>query len=99
MQTRQLSYMPRSCPVCFKSGPRCLCGASPLPLTVEQYRKHCDDLDGYCAYCGAVTAWGDVEQDTEERECPQCDALALYGVEQALLYEFIEIVETVRRHT
>jgi hypothetical protein len=64
-----------------------------MKLTESEYRRHCNDYDGYCTECDAVTQWGDTEPDTRFRACPECEAPALFGVEEAAMRELIEIME------
>lgn len=82
---------PRSCPVCFESGPRCKC--APLQLTLEQVQDHSRDYDGFCTFCNAVTRWGDTEPDAENYECPECEAQSCFGIEQAVIMGLIEITD------
>ncbi len=43
-----------------------------------------DDNTGICIACGAET-YG-VEPDAEKYKCEACDALAVFGAEQLLIY-------------
>lgn len=61
-----------------------------LVLTDAEYRKHCSDMDGVCARCWEIQ-FGDVEQDTEERECAHCKEPTVMGFEQALITGYLDI--------
>ena len=64
-----------------------------MKLTESEFRSHCNDYDGFCTTCDAVTQWGDTEPDTRARKCEECGENTVFGVEEAAMRELIEIVE------
>lgn len=65
-----------------------------MKLTKEQYLDHHEEFNGYCKECDDVTRFGETEPDAEEYECPACEENSCYGVEQALVRGYIEIVDS-----
>ncbi len=64
-----------------------------MKMTEDQYREHTNDYDGYCRICKEVTAFGGTEPDARKYPCETCNTKAVYGVEEALMRGWIEIVE------
>lgn len=59
-------------------------------MTTSNYEEASADNAGFCTHCDAITA-EDVEPDAEGYECPECGKATVMGVENALVYEHIEI--------
>jgi hypothetical protein len=49
-----------------------------------------ENYEGFCVECREITNSG-VEPDARRYECESCGAHAVYGIEEALLMDFIEI--------
>lgn len=62
-------------------------------MTLDDYRDHCNDFDGYCTTCKEITRYGETEPDAEGYECPDCGEDTCYGIELALLLGHLEIDE------
>ena len=62
----------------------------PLRLTQAQYRELDSDMIGICRACGAER--DTCEPDAEGYPCPTCGSAEVYGVEQLLIREEVEII-------
>lgn len=62
------------------------------PITEAEYWEHRNNYDGVCLACGEWTD-GDVEPDARRYRCEFCEAHEVYGVEEAILMERLEVVE------
>lgn len=63
----------------------------PLYLSIDsdEYERKCDEYEGICIKCGR---WREnVEPDAEKYECYDCGENAVYGAEQAVLLELLQI--------
>lgn len=63
-----------------------------MKLTQAEFLEHQDNHAGFCTTCDEVTA-EDIEPDAEGIECPECGQETVKGIEQALIYEDIEITD------
>jgi hypothetical protein len=65
-------------------------------LTEDQFRSINDgrtyNSPGYCRSCGEIT--DGAEPDAERYTCELCDRKTVYGLETAMVYGFVSIVET-----
>lgn len=61
-----------------------------MKMTTKQYETHCSDNSGYCSNCDAMTA-SEIDLDSEGENCPECDRSTVMGIENALIYEHVEI--------
>jgi hypothetical protein len=64
-----------------------------MKMTTSEYLNHTNNCDGYCPDCNDVTRNGDTEPDAEEYECYECGEETCMGIEQAMLYNHLLIVE------
>ena len=62
-----------------------------MTLTEPDYTAACDHYAGYCTQCDNITSDSGVEPDAENYKCPVCGAMAVMGIEQALLVGKITI--------
>lgn len=62
----------------------------PLRLTEAQYRRREDEYTGICRFCGAEA--GNTEPDARKYRCETCNVNEVYGIEELLAREEIEIV-------
>lgn len=60
-------------------------------FTEQEYHEHCDDYNGICMNCHAIR-YGDTEPDAENYPCEDCEQDTVFGFEQALIMEIIEVV-------
>lgn len=63
-----------------------------MKMTEQEYKEHELDNSGYCTRCDAITT-SEVEPDAEGYTCPECQNESVMGIENALVYEHIEISE------
>ncbi len=63
-----------------------------MKLTQERYQELTDDNAGYCKHCDAIRN-ENVEPDADGYDCDECGKPEVMGVENALIYEHIEITE------
>lgn len=65
---------------------------NPLPfrLTEAQYRRHENEMEGRCRYCGHTQ--GPIEADAERDPCEGCGQDQVYGIESLLERGEIEII-------
>lgn len=57
-----------------------------------EYFAEAENLAGYCKECDEITRH-ETEPDAEGYKCPACGALAVMGMEQAMLLGHIEFSE------
>ena len=62
----------------------------PFRLTRRQYQTLHDSMQGICRACGHTR--DTVEPDAEGYPCPTCGSAEVYGVEQLLIREEVEII-------
>jgi len=62
----------------------------PVRLPISEYEVARDAYDGYCTTCKEITNAG-VEPDARGYECESCGESTVYGIEEALLLEFIDV--------
>ena len=55
-----------------------------VSLSLEDYMELHDDSNGICRECGEIQ-YGGVEPDAEGYECEACGAMAVQGLENALM--------------
>lgn len=60
-------------------------------MTEDELYMHRDEYNGYCRTCDRVTVFGGVEGDAERYECDECGRKTVYGIELAMVYNFIYI--------
>lgn len=63
-----------------------------MKMTQEEYEDHSTDNDGFCTECDKITT-SSIEPDAMNENCPECDRNHVYGVENALVYGYIEITD------
>lgn len=64
----------------------------PYVMSLQRYRAACRNGDpGYCCACREVNECAGVEPDAERYTCPSCGEAELYGLEQAVILELIEL--------
>lgn len=61
-----------------------------MKMTEARYQEHVDDNAGFCTHCQKVTM-SDVEPDADGYDCPECSNPNVMGIENALVYEHIEV--------
>lgn len=64
----------------------------PIKMTMDEYRDHRENYDGFCLACGEVKEGG-CEPDCENYLCESCEAMAVQGLENLLIADLIEIEE------
>jgi hypothetical protein len=62
-----------------------------IEISEDEYEYHTEAYDGVCLGCGAWTSGG-VEPDARKYKCDACQAMRVYGCEEALLMGRIEII-------
>jgi hypothetical protein len=62
----------------------------PVPLPMSEYDAAREAYDGFCTTCKEITTCG-VEPDARGYECECCGESTVYGIEEALLQELIEV--------
>ena len=62
----------------------------PLRLTLTQYLRLEDDMIGICRACGEERE--SCEPDARKYLCPVCQAPEVYGIEDLLAREEVEII-------
>jgi hypothetical protein len=63
---------------------------TPVLIAQSAYCAARENYEGFCLECREITNSG-VEPDARRYECESCGANAVYGIEEALLMDFIEI--------
>ena len=63
-----------------------------VKMSAEEYQQHCDDSDGVCLECGAVS-FGGTEPDAENYPCEECGESQVQGIENCMIDGTIEITE------
>jgi hypothetical protein len=63
---------------------------TPVLIAQSAYLAARENYEGFCIECREITNSG-VEPDARRYECESCGANAVYGIEEALLMDFIEI--------
>jgi len=61
-------------------------------MTIDEVWEESEAGSGYCVECGDLTR-SCCEPDAEKYACPDCGALAVYGVEQAVLLGLLVVSE------
>lgn len=59
-------------------------------VTIAEYRLYRDQYIGFCTVCQDWTGDG-VEPDARKYQCPVCDEQTVYGAEEALMTELVEV--------
>ncbi len=62
-----------------------------LTMRYEDVQEAIDAMQGICLACGEIHEG--IEPDAENYQCEVCDALAVCGIEQALLIGVLSIEE------
>lgn len=60
-------------------------------ISKQDYQEMRDEGGGYCVRC-REPAYG-VEPDARRYECESCGEMGVYGIEEILLMEFLDIVD------
>jgi tRNA(Ile2) C34 agmatinyltransferase TiaS len=69
-------------------------GVQVVVMPEHAYVNACEDNEGLCLTCGAVTASsGFVEPDAEGYRCSECDRFDVVGIELALVMGKIVFTE------
>jgi hypothetical protein len=63
-----------------------------ISLSEETFAELCDSHGGICVACGALK-WEGCEPDACNYKCDECGKSEVFGAEEALLMEAIEISE------
>ena len=63
-----------------------------LKMSEGEYHDLCRQDCGVCLACLAI-AWGGCEPDAGRYPCEDCGANRVYGIEQALMFNRIEITD------
>lgn len=66
-------------------------------ITESKYRQMTFGLgsSGVCISCRYIDEYAGCEPDAEKYECPKCGKNTLYGLEQAFLCGFLNIMSNV----
>lgn len=59
-------------------------------LSVDDYWTEADNMSGYCTTCDDLTH-DMAEPDAREYECPVCEEKTVYGLEEAVIRELVEV--------
>jgi hypothetical protein len=62
-----------------------------VPMTAAEFEAACDGYQGFCVNCKRMTSDG-VEPDARKYECERCGERTVYGAEEALFMDLIDIV-------
>lgn len=62
-------------------------------MTEETYHMHNDSNDGGCLACGAIKDGG-CEPDARNYECEECGKMQVFGIEELMICDRIELIET-----
>jgi rRNA maturation endonuclease Nob1 len=60
-------------------------------MAASEFEEACDAYQGFCTNCRRITT-DTVEPDAREYECESCGERAVYGAEEALFMDLIEII-------
>jgi len=60
-------------------------------ISLDEYLMHRDQYSGYCVDCQEFQH-GDYEPDTRKAYCEICGEHTIYGVEEALLMDFFNVL-------
>lgn len=71
------------------NSPRDIPGAKRLSICESEYNDAQESYTGYCVKCHA--SQDGCEPDAELYKCESCGEPAVYGVEQLLVHDFIDI--------
>lgn len=63
----------------------------PHTVTESEYKDACDSNLGFCIECKKFTREM-VEPDAENYECPECESNNVFGAEQSLILDHIQII-------
>jgi hypothetical protein len=61
-----------------------------MKLTEERYRELCDEYSGVCKDCEEIA--DNVEPDACNYTCENCGEDSVFGIEEAFMDGFIEII-------
>jgi hypothetical protein len=61
-----------------------------VQVSIETIRCLCYDGNGLCLECGAES--GSIEPDASNAECEICGAMAVFGGEELLFAEGVEVI-------
>lgn len=61
-------------------------------MTVDEYLENVENNNGICLACGNIQEGG-VEPDAENYVCEECGEHRVYGIENAMLMNYITIEE------
>lgn len=62
-----------------------------MKLTMQEFREHVDEYNGYCTACEGFTRYGMTEPDAREYECEECGGMTCMGAEEALLEGLLDV--------
>lgn len=62
-------------------------------VTMAEYRLYRNEYWGFCTACQEWTEVGGVEPDAREYQCPVCDEATVYGADEALMMELVDVIE------
>jgi len=62
-----------------------------MKLTIEEYKQHENDYDGYCPKCNDIGRYGGTEGDAENYKCEICGENTVFGMMNCLVMGLIEI--------
>ncbi len=63
-----------------------------MQMKEEDWTQQQGEYNGYCKACDDITCFGEVEPDARRYKCDVCDKNTVYGVEEAFMKGWIEIV-------
>lgn len=63
-----------------------------MTLTMEEFEGYADTHAGYCKVCEDITH-DCCEPDAHGYECPVCGNPSVYGMEECLIEQLIDIVD------
>ena len=62
-----------------------------MKTTTERYHEACENLEGVCTVCQEFVNEGLCEPDAEDYTCENCGGQTVFGAEQALMLELLEV--------
>jgi hypothetical protein len=61
-----------------------------VTLSLAEYQAASANYEGFCTTCKEITN-SNVEPDARRYECESCGERTVYGIEEALLMQFIDV--------
>ena len=62
-----------------------------MKLSAQEFKMYRNEYAGYCRHCDNITNDCGVEPDAQRYKCIDCGKLKVMGVEDAMIWGFIQI--------